>query len=100
MKKFTICSLLFLALTMIPATSMALEKNPAPTPTEIPIEIKTMLNRLEEIKSMNKSELKSSDRKALRVEVRDIKKKVRASGNGLYISSGAIIIILLLIIIL
>ena len=68
--------------------------------TEIPVEIKTMLNRLDEIKAMDKSDLKSNERKELRKEVREIKREVRASGNGLYISSGAIIIILLLIIIL
>jgi hypothetical protein len=59
-----------------------------------------MLNRLEEIKSMDKSELTRSDRKALRVEVRALKTEIRSSGNGLYISAGAIIIILLLILIL
>jgi len=51
-------------------------------------------------KAMDKSELTRLERKALRVEVREIKSAVRASGNGIYISSGAIIIILLLIIIL
>ncbi|WP_445736181.1 hypothetical protein [Mariniflexile sp.] len=82
---------------------MASEKVPEPTttkPAEIPAEVQVMLDRLEEIKNMDRSDLESSDRKALRAEVRDIKKKVRASGNGLYISGGAIIIILLLIIIL
>jgi hypothetical protein len=54
---------------------------------------------LDEIKAMDKSELTRLERKALRVEVREIKSAVRASGNGIYISLGAIIIILLLIII-
>lgn len=67
---------------------------------EIPKEIKPMIDRLHEIKDMDKSALTRSERKELRKEVRTIKKAVRASGNGLYISSGAIIIILLLIIIL
>ena len=101
MKKSVIYLLLVMA--MIPNFTMASEKALRPatkTPTEIPAEIQIMLNRLEEIKTMDKSNLKSSERKELRVEVRDIKEKVRASGNGLYISSGLIIIILLLIIIL
>jgi hypothetical protein len=55
---------------------------------------------LEEIKDMDKSELNRSDKKALRKEVRAIKTEIRSSGNGLYISAGAIIIILLLIILL
>ncbi|MFG6687356.1 hypothetical protein ACGK9U_12285 [Mariniflexile sp. HNIBRBA6329] len=95
---------MMLSLVALPNTVMAVEKAPinttAPAPTEIPAEVKVMLNRLEEIKAMDKSTLSSSERKELRKEVRTIKKDVRASGNGLYISSGVIIIILLLIIIL
>jgi hypothetical protein len=81
-------------------TVNATVENSAPAPTVIPVEIEVMLNRLEEIKSMDKSELTRSDRKALRVEVRALKTEIRSSGNGLYISAGAIIIILLLILIL
>jgi hypothetical protein len=81
-------------------TVNATEKNSTHAPSEIPVEIKVMLNRLEEIKDMDKSELKRSDKKALRKEVRAIKAEIRSSNNGLYISAGAIIIILLLIILL
>ena len=70
------------------------------TPTEIPVEIQVMLDRLEDIKEMDKSELNRADKKELRKEVRAIKSDIRASGNGVYISAGAIIIILLLIILL
>jgi hypothetical protein len=103
MKKSVFYLLLMVAIAIIPNTSMASETKSlpiTPVPTEIPAEIQVMLNRLEEIKGMDRSDLKSSERKELRVEARNIKKKVRASGNGLYISSGAIIIILLVIIIL
>tara|TARA_R110000868_G_scaffold408383_1_gene691472 strand:+ start:91 stop:393 length:303 start_codon:yes stop_codon:yes gene_type:complete len=78
----------------------ASEKNPTTAPNEIPAEIKVMLNRIEEIKDMDTSEMDRSEKKALRVEVREIKTEIRSSGNGLYISGGAIIIILLLIILL
>ena len=70
------------------------------TPTEIPVEIQVMLDRLEDIKEMDKSELNRADKKELRKEVRAIKSDIRASGNGVYISAGAIIIILLLILLL
>jgi len=103
MKKTVFYVLVLMALSVFPSTAMASEKNPMraeKVPTEMPVEVKTMLDRLEAIKNMDKSNLKSSERKELRKEVRDIKKKVRASGNGLYISSGAIIIILLLLLIL
>lgn len=82
------------------ATVNASEKNPKTEPTEIPAEIKVMLDRLDVIKNMDKSGLERAEKKALRKEVRAIKSEIRSSGNGVYISGGAIIIILLLIIIL
>jgi hypothetical protein len=54
-----------------------------------------MLNRLEEIKEMDKSSLKSSE-KELRKEVREIKSELKRSGQGVYFSVGAIIIIILI----
>ena len=42
-------------------------------PKEVPAEVKTMLNRLDEIKEMDKSSLASSEKKELRKEVREIK---------------------------
>ena len=70
------------------------------TTKEMPAEVKVMLSRLEEIKKMDKSELSSSEKKSLRKEVRAIKTNLKASGNGVYLSVGAIIIIVLLLIIL
>ncbi|AXP82816.1 hypothetical protein CJ739_3756 [Mariniflexile rhizosphaerae] len=106
MKKIVILLLMVSSLAAFPNTVMAAENAPinttapTPAPAEIPAEVKVMLNRLEEIKALDKSTLSRSERKELRREVRTIKKDLRAAGNGLYISSGAIIIILLLIIIL
>ena len=85
------------AITMISASETNLKTTP---PTEIPAEIRVMLDRIEEIKGMDKSELSRAEKKELRKESRAIKSEIRKSGNGIYISSGAIIIILLLIIIL
>ncbi|MFH4965241.1 hypothetical protein V8G69_09590 [Gaetbulibacter sp. M235] len=103
MKKTTFYLLIVMLLSVLPNTVMASEKSPAPIDkpiTEIPAEIKTMLNRLDEIKEMDKSNLKSSERRELRKEVREIKKEIKAKGGGLYISAGAIIIILLILLIL
>jgi hypothetical protein len=57
-----------------------------------------MLNRLEEIKEMDK--LFKIFRKELRKEVREIKSELKRSGQGVYFSVGAIIIIILLLILL
>ncbi len=91
--------IMLFSLSTIPTNIMAAEKNPA-TPKEVPAEVKTMLNRLEEIKEMDKSTLSASDKKELRKEVKTIKQNLRATGNGVYLSVGAIIIIILLLILL
>ncbi len=70
----------------------------SPNNKEMPAEVKVMFNRLEEIKAMDKSSLNSSEKKALRKEVRAIKADLQSSGNGVYFSVGAIIIIILLLI--
>lgn len=104
MKKSTLCLLMmFLSLTAAPTSTFAATIDPITStsaPKEIPVEVKVLLNRLDEIKNMDKSNLNRSDKKALRKEVRAINTNLRSSGNGVYLSIGAIIIIILLLIIL
>ena len=90
--------MMVLSLSILPTTMIAAEKNPTIVTKEMPAEIKVMFNRLEEIKAMDKSSLNSSEKKALRKEVRAIKAELQSSGNGVYFSVGAIIIIILLLI--
>lgn len=54
-----------------------------------------LMNRLKEIRDMDKSHLTSSEKRDLRKEVREIRKQGK---NGIYLSVGAIIIIILLLI--
>lgn len=104
MKKVTFyLMIMVLSLGVIPTQLFAAEKNPTAisnTPKEVPAEVKIMLNRLDEIKAMDKSSLNSSEKKELRKEVRAIKAELKSSGNGVYLSIGAIIIIILLLILL
>jgi len=58
-------------------------------------EIKTRVN---EIKAMDRSTLTKEERKALRGELRDMRREAKAV-TGVYISVGALIIIILLLII-
>ena len=88
------------SLIVVPASTYAANTNPTENPKEVPAEVKTMLNRLNEIKEMDKSDLSSSEKKELRTEVKTIKKNLKASGHGIYLSVGAIIIIILLLILL
>jgi malate/lactate dehydrogenase len=58
-----------------------------------------LLQRLQEIKEMDKSHLTKSEKKDLRKEVKNIREQLKAS-KGIYLSVGAIIIIVLLLILL
>jgi hypothetical protein len=93
-----------LSLTILPlqskaATTGASSSVVISTPVES-AEAKVLLLRLNEINEMDKSNLKPSDKKNLRKEVRSINHELREMGGGIYLSVGAIIIILLLLIIL
>lgn len=81
---------LLAAISTAPATEMPAE-NPEAT---------QLIRRLEELKAMDKTEMSSGEKKALRQEVRGIKKELRAVSGGVYLSIGAIIIIVLLLILL
>lgn len=61
-----------------------------------------LLNRLEEIRNMDKSNLTTSEKRALRKEVKEMKKEVRRDRNGgaIYISLGLLILIVLVVILL
>ena len=93
--------IIVLSLSIVPTIASAKTIEPTSITNEtkdVPAEVKVMLNRLEEIKKMDKSDLSRSDKKALRKEVRAIKSSLRSSGNGVYLSIGAIIIIILILI--
>ena len=73
------------------------------TPLENPIEsarAQVLLSRLEQIKSMDKSDISQTEKKALRQETKSIKKELKQISGGVYLSVGTIIIILLLLLIL
>ncbi len=59
-----------------------------------------LINRLEEIKSMDLKSLTRKERRELKHEVKSIQKELHTNSSGVYISVGAIIIILLLLILL
>jgi hypothetical protein len=63
-------------------------------------EANALFARLDEIKALDKSRMSSSEKKQLRKEVRESRKRINELGSGVYISAGAIIIILLLILLL
>lgn len=104
MKKLSLyLMIMVLSLSIFPSAVFASENNTIEVTAnskEMPAEVKNMLNRLEEIKKMDKSNMSRSEKKELRKEVKTIKANLKATGNGIYFSIGAIIIIVLLLILL
>jgi hypothetical protein len=105
MKKLAICLIMTcLSLTLIPlqlnaATPSGPSSLPAPKPAES-AEIKTLELRLNEINAMDKTKMKSAEKKSLRKEVKSINHKRRDIGGGVYISAGAVILIIILLVVL
>lgn len=101
MKKL-ICSLiLMITLSLTVNTVFASDKPKVNTEltTEQKAELERITSRVAEIKAMDKSNLSKDERKALRKELKEMKKKAAAMSGGVYLSVGAIIIIILLLII-
>ncbi|MFT4831291.1 MAG: hypothetical protein ACI815_000936 [Psychroserpens sp.] len=105
MKKYSICLMIaFTVLSLVPSNVMAANE-PATelmsTSTADNAAIaKRLLARLDEIKSMDKSNLTRLEKKELRIEVRETKAELKSMNGGVYLSVGAIIIIILLLILL
>lgn len=61
-------------------------------------EIRSMNERLEEIRDMDKSELSSKDKKELKKELKDMNKKKK--GGAIYIGGTTLLLLIILIVIL
>lgn len=86
--------------TTLPTYSTTIVKTGVPISNTTANDSKTevLLNRLKEIRDMDKSNLSRAEKKSLRKEVKEIKTTMRTTSNGVYLSIGAIIIIILLLI--
>jgi predicted PurR-regulated permease PerM len=105
MKKLTLSLVTaMLMLIMIPVHATEITKPTISTGSIIEAEsaeIKALIARVDEIKAMDKSSLSSSERKALRKEMRMMKRTVNhTQGSTVYVSGGLILLIVLLIILL
>lgn len=100
-KLFRLLPLALLLAIAVPANSVIVAPNPVHgnsiPATEDP-RAQQLLQRLENIRDMNKSGLTRSEKKELRKEVKEIKKEMKAIKGGVYLSVGAIIIVILLLI--
>ncbi|TVP53167.1 MAG: hypothetical protein EA341_01465 [Mongoliibacter sp.] len=89
---FTFCSI-----TSIQAKE---DGKPLVNPTMTEAEVQVLVDRLEEIKTMDLTTMERSEKKELRSEVREINKEIKRAGGGVYLSVGAIIIVIILLILL
>lgn len=92
-------SLLVVIVLAVASPSMATSRH-EPVTENREAEAIRLKNRLEEIKALDKRQLSAMEKKALRGEVRAIKKELAAMSGGVYLSIGAIILIILLLILL
>ncbi len=108
MKKIVLCLMAtMMSLAFIPLELSAKPKvtpPPMADPSPVsPAEAKRaneLLLRLDEIKKSDKSDLKASEKKELRSEVKAINSELKSIGNGVYISGAALIVIIILLIVL
>lgn len=98
MKNFILLLALFFSIHTADAKP---EKNPKKELTEAQqIRLAEMESRLEEIKAMDFKSMSKAEIKDIKGELKEMKAEARATGNGVYLSIGAIIIIILLLILL
>lgn len=95
---FALCFMLSTFSTAVNANPV--KENPkTELTTEQKAELEQLTKRVEEIKAMDKSALTKAERKALRKEVKELKRRAGFLSQNVTLSLGAIIIILLLLII-
>jgi predicted PurR-regulated permease PerM len=102
MKKTALCIMtICLSLTFLPQkTNAATTAASALVNYSDSAEAGKLLLRLNEINNMDKTDLDATEKKALKKEVASLQSGLKAVGNGVYLSVGAIIIIILLLILL
>jgi hypothetical protein len=97
----TIVSILLLSSTSF--ANKAYSKSESVVSTEEALsaeDINCLKNRVNEIYAMDKSEMSSSEKTALKSELKGIKEKVQKSSGYIYISAGGLLLIIILLLIL
>lgn len=102
MKKSILLGLMFILTATFSPQAFAATPDPvienAKNNPEMPERVKELLTRVDEIRAMDRSKMTRVERKELRKELRAINTELKSTGNGIYLSIGAIIIIILLLI--
>jgi hypothetical protein len=100
MKKMLKAAFLLAVLTVaVPSFSNPFKSTRNVTERMDPADVQKLENRLKEISTMDIESMSRAEKKAMKKEVKAIKKKMDSNG-GIYISAGAVILIIVLLIIL
>jgi hypothetical protein len=107
MKKFILLAfmvIISLGAFAISGDPKSVEENSAiPAKTENQMseeEMNQMIKRVEEIRDMDKTELTAKEKRALKTEMKEMKKDLKERGGYVYIGGAGLILIILLIILL
>ena len=101
MKKLMYIAFTFLLFTGSIATSNATEKEIKELTTAEQLRIEQIAKRVNEIKKLDRTKLNSTEKKALRNELTNIKKEANVISNGgVYLSLTALLVIIILLLIL
>lgn len=101
MKKSKLIILSFLAFMFFSTASIQAKGDgkPETKPPMTEAQMQVLVDRLEEIKTMDKSNMERTEKKELRSEVREINEEIKRNG-GVYLSVGALILVIVLLILL
>jgi len=105
MKKTILIALIMIftlgATTVFASTSDFKSNEPVATENKLSAEeVNRLVNRVEEIRKMDKSTLTTSEKRELRKELKSIKKNVRKHGEVIYVSGGVVLLIVIILILL
>lgn len=99
MKKLMYIAFSFIMILSTADIASANEKNNKTLSPSQQVKLEQITNRVEQIRSMDKSNLSRQEKRALRSELKQMKSEANAIGNGgVYLSVTAIVIIALVLI--
>ncbi|WP_442796253.1 hypothetical protein [Pelobium manganitolerans] len=101
MKKLTYFAFSLLMLVASTNFASATEKTDKALSAAQQAKLEQLTNRVEQIRSMDKSHMSRAEKKELRAELRQMKKEANAIGNGgIYLSVTALLVIIIVLLIL
>lgn len=101
MKKLTYFAFSLLMLVASTNFASATEKTAKALSAAQQAKLEQLTNRVEQIRSMDKSHMSRAEKKELRAELRQMKKEANAIGNGgIYLSVTALLVIIIVLLIL